>query len=147
MQLPGHPYALCHRDLRIQRAAGGEDQSWGLVSTSADLESDPNNSDRVRDEVSGAGTVTITIGANDLETDLQHENAGACAQSCYAPDISAVRGRMSHILQQIWMLRAGESTIILVTNYWNVLADGDVAKAAGSQRQLAWSDAVTRPGQ
>lgn len=113
-------------------------------STSADLEADLNNSDPVRNEVRGAGTVIITIGANDLETDLQQENAGACTQSCYAPDIAAVGRHMSHILQQIRMLRAGQSTTILVTNYWNVFVDGDVAKAAGGQQQLAWSDAVTR---
>ncbi|PRZ43993.1 lysophospholipase L1-like esterase [Antricoccus suffuscus] len=113
-------------------------------STSADLESDLDNSDKVRNDVREAGTVIITIGANDLNTDLQDEQAGACDESCYGPDIAEVRTRVGHILQQIRALRGGQPTKVFVTNYWNVFADGDVAIADSGQQQLAWSDAVTR---
>ncbi len=113
-------------------------------ATSTDLESDLENSDQVRSAVRAASSVIVTIGANDLNEDLQEEDAGPCDESCYGPDIAAMGARVSHILQHIRSLRGAQSTKILVTNYWNVFIDGDVAKESGGKRQLAWSDEVTR---
>jgi lysophospholipase L1-like esterase len=47
------------------------------------------------------------------------------------------------VVAEIRRLRAGRSTEVLVTDYWNVFVDGQVGAALGPQYQ-ALSDRVTR---
>ena len=47
-------------------------------------------------------------------------------------------------MEQIHRLRAGAPTAVLLTGYWNVFEDGDVARRAMTKQGLAESDTLTR---
>jgi lysophospholipase L1-like esterase len=55
-----------------------------------------------------------------------------------------VGAQLSAILTAARKLRGDRSTQVLVTQYWNVFADGDVARAANGTAYLRWSDELTR---
>jgi lysophospholipase L1-like esterase len=94
--------------------------------------------------VAGADTLLVTIGANDLLPLLPKWRASGCPASCYTPSVDAVGSDISGILASAKSLRAGKPLVILVTTYWNVFADGDVASATETEAYLVWSDELTR---
>lgn len=94
--------------------------------------------------VAGADTLLVTIGANDLVPLLPKWRASGCPATCYTPAVDAVGSDISGILAAAKSLRAGKPVRILVTNYWNVFADGDVASATETPAYLVWSDELTR---
>ena len=51
---------------------------------------------------------------------------------------------LTGIVAQVKALRGGHPTRILVTDYWNVFEDGDVASAGHGPSYLAWSDDLSR---
>jgi lysophospholipase L1-like esterase len=90
-----------------------------------------------------ATTVTVTIGANDFDS-AQAEKP-ACETSgtaCFGADLAALPGSLRASLDRIRAL-AGPNARILVTGYWNVFLDGDVAAARGGV-YVRSSDTLTR---
>lgn len=113
-------------------------------STSADLRSDLEHPSATTEAVSRADIVLVTIGANELAP-LQRTWARAgCESDCWQDSVEGVRSNISAIVDDIHRLRHGEPTTILVTNYWNVFIDGQVARRQKGLSYLRWSDRLTR---
>ena len=109
--------------------------SDGLLS---ELSTDP----RTRHDVRRAGTVVITIGANDLVPLVNVWGEGGCQAACYGPPTVKTGKTVQRVVQQVHALNA--TALVMVTTYWNVFEDGDVAEALRGASFLPWSDAVTR---
>lgn len=113
-------------------------------STSADLRSDLEHPSATTEAVSRADILLVTIGANELAP-LQRTWARAgCESDCWQDSVEGVRSNISAIVDDIHRLRHGEPTTILVTNYWNVFIDGQVARRQKGLSYLRWSDRLTR---
>ena len=97
----------------------------------------------VRDQLAHADTAVVTIGANDLVPLVGRWQHARCPQSCVAPLVSAMR---SHVATALSALRADlpPGARVLVTGYWNVFEDGDVADRDYGDGFADWSDGVTR---
>ena len=96
------------------------------------------------DGVAEADFLLVTIGANDLLPLLPRWRESGCPAACYLPSVDAVGADISDILTAAKALRSKQPTQMLVTTYWNVFADGDVARATESAAYLQWSDELTR---
>jgi lysophospholipase L1-like esterase len=94
--------------------------------------------------VAEADILLVTIGANDLMPLLSQWQSGSCPAACYSPSVDAVGSDLSAILAAAKELRGGRTTQVLVTDYWNVFADGDVARDSEGPAYLRWSDELTR---
>lgn len=70
----------------------------------------------------------ITIGANDVGDHHDEVVAATCSKDCVDDDLEQLSRDLHRILQRIRVLRADRPTTALVTGYWNVFEDGDVAK-------------------
>ncbi|NNM45470.1 GDSL-type esterase/lipase family protein [Knoellia koreensis] len=92
--------------------------------------------------VAAAGEVVITIGANDLVPLVSRWKDSGCAVSCMAPSVATMGATVDQALARVGQLvRPG--TPVLVTDYWNVFEDGDVADVRHGDGFADWSDAVT----
>ena len=91
-----------------------------------------------------ADVLLVTIGANDLKPLLSQWQSSGCSKACYSPAVDAVGSDLSDILAAARSLRGHRPTRVLVTDYWNVFADGDVARASDGPAYLRWSDELTR---
>lgn len=96
-----------------------------------------------RSQLAHADTVVVTIGANDLVPLVRTWQEGGCPQTCVAPAVSVMRGHLGNALA---VLRTDlpPDARVLVTTYWNVFEDGDVADREYGDGFAGWSDAVTR---
>jgi lysophospholipase L1-like esterase len=112
-------------------------------ATTQDLADELTDDQSVRREVSRADIIVVTIGANDLSDSLDHWRSGSCAATCYQPSIDAMSNRLLALVGQIQALHTDGPAQVLVTNYWNVFTDGQVARKAEDPGYLAWSDEVT----
>jgi lysophospholipase L1-like esterase len=112
--------------------------------TAADLRALMTSPSPTAQSVADADILLVTIGANDLAPLLSLWQDSGCAAACYTPAVDAVGSDVSEIVTAAQDLRGDRATQILVTNYWNVFADGDVARASDGPAYLAWSDKVTR---
>ena len=93
-------------------------------------------------EVASAGTVVVTIGANDLVPLVSTWSDSGCGSSCVKPAVAQMRTAVAQVLARINSL-VPDSTQVLVTNYWNVFEDGDVADSKEGPGFADWSDGVT----
>lgn len=111
----------------INDATGGEDSSELLAALT--------HSTRTARDVSTANIVSVTIGANDVA--YSSYASGGCGgddgTACYRPEVQAMSANVSAILQRIQALRGGRPTIVLVSGYWNVWQDGQVARSMGAE--------------
>lgn len=98
----------------------------------------------IRDGVSRADVLLVTIGANDLMPELQRWAGGGCPQACWAPPVSRVADAVAELVRTARQLRDAPGERVLVTGYWNVFDDGDEAAAARGTAYLAWSDGLSR---
>jgi len=87
----------------------------------------------VRREIAAADLIIITIGANDFDSD------SVADASCSGPDLdcfqSALDRQASHltsVVKEVDELLGSRQATVLVTGYWNVFLDGDVAAARGT---------------
>lgn len=112
--------------------------------TTSDLLDHLRTDGAFRAAVAQADVVLVTIGANDLGPQWQQWQSSSCDDECYEPAVAQMRGRLDAILALVTSLRVGPPATVLVTNYWNVFTDGDVARASGGQEQIDWSTDVTR---
>jgi lysophospholipase L1-like esterase len=92
--------------------------------------------------LSGAGVVVVTIGANDLTPLIGQWRRNSCGAACITTATAAMGARLRAVLAQV--RAAAPDARVLVTNYWNVFEDGDVADADYGSGFAGWSDAVTR---
>ncbi|HEX3005704.1 MAG TPA: SGNH/GDSL hydrolase family protein [Angustibacter sp.] len=97
-----------------------------------------------RADVRAADADVITIGANDFAPALKAWDAGACDDACAQHDVAAVTSRVADVVRVVRALRAGRPTRVVVTDYWNVFADGAVGRDERGAAYLAWSDRLTR---
>lgn len=99
--------------------------------------------------------VLVTIGANDFGDHHADVVTDRCAltarRSCVDGEMRELGRNMRALLARIHALRAGRPTAVLVTGYWNVFEDGNVARRAFSPagfratRRLTFqADAVLR---
>lgn len=92
------------------------------------------------DLVRSADIDLITIGANDFGDDHDPVTSGSCTvtgiDDCTADELQQLSTNLDAVITTIHQLRLGHPTTILITGYWNVFEDGDVARSA--YRQWAW---------
>lgn len=98
----------------------------------------------LRDAAASADVLLVTIGANDLQPLKDRFAEEGCTARCYTPAVSAVGANIRRIVDDVRRARNGRPTTVLVTDYWNVFKDGDVAAGQRSADFLAWSDELTR---
>lgn len=116
--------------------------------TSQDTSTALRSHQETQTDVSGADVVIVTIGANDFLPAHEAIETNTCGASdhlvCARSTLAALRGNLDAILGRIHDLRGGRSTTVLVTGYWNVFEDGDVADRDFSSAGQAVSDELTR---
>jgi lysophospholipase L1-like esterase len=100
-------------------------------------------SSAVRGQLAHADTVVVTAGANDLVPLVQTWQSRGCPAACAAPQVVAMG---QHLDAALAVLRADlpAGARVLVTNYWNVFQDGDVADQLYGNGFADWSDGVTK---
>ena len=137
--VPEYAAALARRDHRsvvpVDLASNG--------AVTEDVLTDDLGNVAHRDAVALAGVVLLTLGANDLLPQLEKWRSSSCDSSCYGPPIRAMGQTLGRVLARIHAVRAGSTGPVLVTDYWNVFTDGEVARRDGGAAQVRWSAAVT----
>lgn len=112
-----------------------------LVSLTADPSSDTAAA------IAAADVITVTIGANDFYPGLDSIAAGTCGGpdnlDCEADAIPHLQANLNAVLDGITTLRGAAPVTVLVTGYWNVFPDGDVAVDQYGQDFLDASAALT----
>ncbi len=115
--------------------------------TSQDLLDDLRGDTEARADVARADIVVVTIGANDFGPLYDQVSSARCGAdetvSCAREDLDDLQDNLDAIVEQIRELRNDAPTAILLTGYWNVFEDGDVAQRSKSARGRATSDALT----
>jgi lysophospholipase L1-like esterase len=132
---------------QVPASAGGPARAVNLGVgglTSTELLADLKAQGPMPLQVARADVVLVTIGANDLVPLQDTYAASGCPAACSSPAVQAVARNLTGIVAQVKALRGGHPTRILVTDYWNVFEDGDVASAGHGPSYLAWSDDLSR---
>lgn len=82
--------------------------------------------------VRSADVDLLTIGANDFSDQHDSVTAGRCMGGgntyCIQDELSSMTSNVEEIIRTIHDLRGHRPTAILVTGYWNVFEDGEVAR-------------------
>ncbi|TQC43898.1 SGNH/GDSL hydrolase family protein [Rhodococcus sp. WS4] len=116
---------------------------WTSTDLLDSLEPGEYDADAVRD----ADVVTVTIGANDFYAELDDYLDGDCGGDdglgCFQPVLPQLQTTLTSVLDRIAELRAGQPTAVLVTGYWDVFPDGDVARELFGPQFLRDSSALT----
>ncbi|BFU44495.1 SGNH/GDSL hydrolase family protein [Krasilnikovia sp. MM14-A1004] len=107
-------------------------------STAQDV-SDEMDSEEGTDAVRGANVVLLMAGANDLADAF---DAGTGAHG-YARAADGVQREVTAAITRVRELR-GPDCEVLVLGYWNVVEDGDVAKADYDDDRVADAASATR---
>lgn len=107
----------------------------GLTSTQLLHRLDTDDSKEARG-AADADIDIVTIGANDFNDHHEPITNGSCAGSgnndCVEDELDQLRHNMVAIVDRIHTLRGDRPSAVLVTGYWNVFQDGDVARSAFS---------------
>lgn len=101
----------------------------------------------VEDDVRRADVVLVTIGANDFGDHHDQVVDGRCGTGrtdCVSDELGSMGRRLAAALARVRALRHGQPTSVLVTGYWNVFQDGDVARRAFGAAGLRASLRLTR---
>lgn len=112
-------------------------------ATTSDLDERLQNDQTVRAAVARSSVVLISIGANDFVADAQRFTDSSCDFSCYSPDVTAMKTRLTHSLQLVRELRHHRPTQIFVFAYWNVFTDGQVARTTNTPAFNAFAATLT----
>jgi lysophospholipase L1-like esterase len=94
--------------------------------------------------VSAADVDLVTIGANDFGDHHDEVVAATCSADCVNDELEQLSSDMRGILQRIRALRTGKPTTALVTGYWNVFEDGEVARQNFSADGIAATVDLTK---
>jgi lysophospholipase L1-like esterase len=132
---------------RYDRGVGEVNEGEG-GATSADLLAELRDaSDPVRSEVADADIDVVTIGANDFGPQHADIESGDCGDpddlACARDGLDDLQANLTAIVQQIRALRSGRPTAVLLTGYWNVFEDGDVAASQFPSAGHVTSQALT----
>jgi lysophospholipase L1-like esterase len=90
-----------------------------------------------------ANVVLLTIGANDFGDHHDDVTSGQCVGDCVSDEYEQLTVNLDKILARIHALRDNRPTTILMTGYWNVFKDGDVAKRQYPPSGRVASDQLT----
>jgi lysophospholipase L1-like esterase len=95
-------------------------------------------------QIADADLIIVTIGANDFDQSLLTASAcqPATTLACYQTALMTQRSLLSAILDQITNLHTQHPGRVLITGYWNVFLDGQVAQSRGTSYTQA-SNALT----
>lgn len=135
-------------------AAGLRDRYGAPVRITNDGFSGATSSD-ILDELANDGTgvstadvVVVTIGANDFSDVSEAVLSASCGGHdnlrCTSGGLTQLQHHLRSIVSSIRALDRAESTAVLLTGYWNVYEDGNVADADYSAAGRAASVALTR---
>jgi lysophospholipase L1-like esterase len=91
-----------------------------------------------------ANVVLLTIGANDFGGRHDDVTAGRCTGGCTTAVLDQLFINLGQILARIETLRAGRPAVVLVTDYWNVFEDGQVARRSFPPSGRAATSELTR---
>jgi len=108
---------------------------------------DQLRSAKMRNTVARSDVILVTIGANDFgdhHDQIEQGQCGSDATDCVSDELRQMRAHLVTILAKLRALRHGAPTTILVTGYWNVFEDGDVARQAYGTTGLRASLRLTR---
>lgn len=95
-----------------------------------------------RRTLGAASVIVVTIGANDLTPLVGPWQDGACGDACVGDATARLSRPLAEVFRQI-RSEAPHDARILVTTYWNVFEDGDVADGDFGAGFALWSDGVT----
>jgi lysophospholipase L1-like esterase len=116
--------------------------------TSGDVLADLRGDDAERADIARADIVVVTIGANDFGSQYGAVSSGRCGGqdglSCADGQLGRLQANLTAVVGQIHRLRGGAPTAILLTGYWNVFEDGDVARRSMTKQGVVESDTLTR---
>jgi lysophospholipase L1-like esterase len=87
----------------------------------------------VADAVRRSDVVLVTIGANDFadhHDEVVDDECTTTDRDCVSDELASLRDHLASVLATLRRLRQGQPTSVLVTGYWNVFEDGDVARRA-----------------
>lgn len=101
----------------------------------------------VEDAVRRADVVLVTIGANDFGDHHDQVVNGECSRrktDCVSDELGSMGDHLASVLARVRALRHGQPTTVLVTGYWNVFQDGDVARRTFGAAGLRASLQLTR---
>ena len=108
-----------------------------------DVLTDLTSDRRTRSVAARADVVVVTIGANDLIPQLQTWRSSGCPRHCFRTAARDVGRNLSRVLRALRAARGGRSDHVLVTDYWNVFRDGQVALDSDGRAEHGWSVRVT----
>ncbi len=105
----------------VNLGVNGQD-SAGLLAMLTDGSS---SADRA---VAAANVVVITIGANDFGSRHDDVTSGSCTGGCLRDTTEHMAAEVTRIVARVHALRSNRATAVLITGYWNVFEDGQVAQ-------------------
>lgn len=82
-------------------------------------------------DVASAGLVIITIGANDFDSSRADPSCPGGAAGCFDATLVGLAQHLDAILARVAELRRYAPTTVLLTGYWDIWKDGQVAAKAG----------------
>ncbi|MET9273031.1 SGNH/GDSL hydrolase family protein [Kribbella sp. NPDC003557] len=90
-----------------------------------------------------ANVVLLTIGANDFGDHHDDVTSGQCEGDCVSDEFEQLTVNLGRILARVHALRGGRPTTVLMTGYWNVFKDGEVARRQYTPSGRIASDQLT----
>lgn len=90
-----------------------------------------------------ADVVLVTIGANDFGNHHQEVTEGRCGD-CVSDELQGMSANVRAVLARVRALRGDLPTAVLVTGYWNVFQDGEVARESFPEAGVAATIDLTR---
>ena len=91
-----------------------------------------------------ADYVLLTIGANDFAGHEDDVTAGRCTTECVSDEMAGLTRNLRRILDRITALDTHRTPEVLVTGYWNVFKDGQVARDSYPLQGQDATQALTR---
>lgn len=93
--------------------------------------------------VAAADVVLVTIGANDFGDHHQEVTEGRCGD-CVSDELQGMSANVRAVLARVRALRGDLPTAVLVTGYWNVFQDGEVARESFPEAGVTATIDLTR---
>jgi len=94
-------------------------------------------------DVAAADILTITIGANDFDYAQADPSCPGGAVACFDSQLAELSHDLNSILARVAVLRHHSPTTVLLTGYWDIWEDGQVAAFTGPP-YVAIGDELTR---
>ena len=117
------------------------DGTPGLTST--ELTAELRDGGPAAADVAAADIVSITIGADDFDYAQATPSCPGGTAGCFDSQLVELSGQLDGILARIDVLRHHAPTTVLLTGYWDIWEDGQVAAAAGPA-YVTTGDLLTR---